>query len=93
MGIYDKAKLAKDIALNGAIDEITALKVVDIITATIAKQLKLGDKICTDLGNFYTIHKAARVGTNPRTSALITIKAKNTVILRASKELKAALNA
>ncbi len=88
----DKISLASELELSDGIAFADAIRFIDTMTATITKELKKGRKVCTDLGNFYIIHKNARVGTNPRTSALITIKAKNTVILRASKDLKAALN-
>ena len=84
-------ELATELQTTAGIRLDDAVKFINVFTSTITKQLKKGNKVCTDLGNFYVKNKIARVGTNPRTHELINIKSGITVELKASKELKAAV--
>ena len=63
----------------------------DLVTLT-TKHLKRGDKIrLTGLGILQVRKRAARMGRNPATGAVIKIKASKKVAFRVAKELKEAV--
>jgi len=67
-------------------------KAVDAITGAIAKELKKNQKFSLPgFGSFKVGKRAARLGRNPRTGAVIKIKASKGVRFKAGAKLKSSL--
>ncbi len=84
-----KADLINSIAKECKCSKAVSEKVLNSVTANIAKCLKKGDKITlTGFGTFSISKRKARVGRNPQTGAQITIKACRVPKFKAGQALK-----
>ncbi|HEY7991185.1 MAG TPA: HU family DNA-binding protein [Stellaceae bacterium] len=65
---------------------------VDVVVATIGKELKKSQKFgIPGFGSFHVSKRAARMGRNPRTGEAIKIKASKGVRFKAGAKLKSGL--
>ena len=92
MPIYDNNSLATDLQLTALIGLEPALKFIEIMTNTINHQLKLGNKVCTDLGNFNNVRIKKKKVMDKQTKESITTPSSIEVNFKASKQLTKSLN-
>ena len=84
--------LIKHLAQEKGIKMAEATEIFEIIYSEIIRKLKVGDKVFTPIGSFSAYKRQARNGRNPRTGAIIHIKATNSVSFRAFQILRDAVN-
>lgn len=85
----NKAQLVEAVALQANLSKIDARKAVDAVIKTTLQTLREGERLTlTGLGSFSILHKAARVGRNPRTGAAVKIPPRKTIKFRPSPELE-----
>ena len=85
----NKAQLVEAIALDANISKIDARKAVDAIIRVTVQSLREGERLTlTGLGTFSVQQKAARVGRNPRTGAVVKIPPRKAVKFRPTIELE-----
>lgn len=85
----NKTQLVEAIALDANITKVDARKAVDALIRVTAQALREGERVTlTGLGTLSVQHKAARMGRNPRTGAVVKIPPRNTVKFRPSIELE-----
>lgn len=89
MEIINKKALADKVAEEKEITKKLASEIVDEVFATIANELKDGNKVdITGFGKFEVKERAARTGINPQTKETIQIAATKVPGFKASKSLK-----
>lgn len=82
------AKIAGDIGISKA----AAGRALDSVLGGITAALRRGDKVTfVGFGTFSVAHRAARMGRNPRTGAVINIPAARVPRFKAGSKLKAAV--
>ena len=88
----NKAELIAKIAEDAEINKSQAGAALDSFVEAVTKSLKGGGKVTlVGFGTFSVTKRAARTGRNPRTGAVIKIKAKKVARFKAGKELTAKL--
>ena len=89
----NKGNLINKVAEDANISKAEATSAVNCVLSTIGNTLKEGDKVSlVGFGTFASVHRAARVGRNPKTGEALQIKAKNVVKFKPGKELSASVN-
>ena len=88
-----KTELAAAIAEKAEISKKDAEKALAAFTATVADELKKGEKIAlVGFGTFEVVERKAREGKNPQTGKKIKIAASKAPKFKAGKALKDAMN-
>ena len=86
----NKAELIAKIADDAGITKTQANASLDSFVAAVTKTLKSGNKVTlVGFGTFSVTKRAARNGRNPKTGAVIKIKAKKVAKFKAGKTLSA----
>jgi DNA-binding protein HU-beta len=89
----NKSELIDQIAKSADISKAAAGRALDAAVGAIRTSLKRGGMVTlVGFGTFYVGKRAARSGRNPRTGAMIKIKAARVPKFRAGKALKDAVN-
>ena len=89
----NKSDLVSAIADHSGLSKADAARALDATTSAITGALAKGDSVAiTGFGSFLVRARAARIGRNPQTGAMIQIKASNAPAFKASKLLKGACN-
>lgn len=89
----NKSDLIEAIAKSADISKASAGRALDATVESIKKALKKGDAVSlVGFGTFKVGERAARNGRNPRTGAIIKIKAAKVPKFSAGKDLKDAVN-
>jgi DNA-binding protein HU-beta len=92
----NKAELTAALAMRTKMSKADASRTIEALfddKGIIAGELKKGAKVqITGFGNFEARKRAARMGRNPKTGAVIQIKASIAPAFRAGKQLKMAVN-
>ena len=89
----NKTELIEAIAKSADISKSAAGRALDSTIDTVEKTLKKGNAVTlVGFGTFYVGKRVAHSGRNPRTGAVIKIKAAKTPKFRPGKALKDALN-
>ncbi len=84
----NKAQLIDAIASKTSMTKADSSKALGALTGALSDSLKKGDRISfPGFGTFSVSSRAARKGRNPRTGAIIDIKAKKVVKFKASSKL------
>lgn len=84
----NKAELIAKLADDAGITKTQANACVDSFVEAVTKTLKGGKKVTlVGFGTFSVTKRAARTGRNPKTGAVIKIKAKKVAKFKAGKEL------
>jgi DNA-binding protein HU-beta len=92
-GQVNKTEIIDNIAKSADISKAAAGRALDATVAAIKTALKKGGMVTlVGFGTFYVGKRAARSGRNPRTGAVIKIKAAKVPKFRAGKALKDAVN-
>ena len=82
----NKAELIEQIAKDSGINKTQANEAVDSFTSAVVSALKKGDKVTlVGFGSFSVSNRAARVGRNPQTGAILKIKARKVPKFKAGK--------
>lgn len=85
----NKTELITAVADKADISKADAGRAVDAMFEVIGKALKKKDKVSlVGFGTFLVRERAARQGRNPKTGAIIKIKASKTPAFKAGKALK-----
>ena len=83
----NKQELIAKVAAQADISKAAAAKVVDAFTSSVTSALKSGDTVTLiGFGTFAVSQRAARIGRNPQTGAVIKIKARKVPKFKAGKE-------
>lgn len=89
----NKTELIEYIATQADIPKAAAARALDATVEAVQKSLKKGGTVSVvGFGTFSVGKRAARTGRNPRTGAVIKIKAAKVPKFRPGKALKDALN-
>ena len=92
----NKADLTAALAMRTKMSKADAGRAIEALfdeKGIIAGELKKGAKVqITGFGNFEARKRNARVGRNPKTGEMITIRATVAPAFRAGKQLKTAVN-
>ena len=89
----NKSELIDQIAKSADISKAAAGRALDATVGAIRTSLKKGGMVTlVGFGTFYVGKRAARSGRNPRTGAMIKVKAARVPKFRAGKALKDAVN-
>lgn len=89
----NKTELIDIIANDADLSKTKAGKVLDTFMATVTKALKKNDTVTlVGFGTFSVAKRAARNGRNPRTGAVMKIKAAKVPKFKPGKSLKDAVN-
>ncbi|MFN0041185.1 MAG: HU family DNA-binding protein [Burkholderiales bacterium] len=89
----NKFDIIESVAKSADISKAAAARAMDGAIAAITTALKKGGMVTlVGFGTFYVGKRAARSGRNPRTGAVIKIKAAKVPKFRAGKALKDAVN-
>ena len=84
----NKAELIAKIADDAGVSRTQANAAVDSFVEAVTKTLKGGGKVTlVGFGTFSVSKRAARIGRNPQTGAVIKIKARKVAKFKAGKEL------
>jgi DNA-binding protein HU-beta len=87
-----KVEIIDKMAKDANISKAAAKKALDSFVDSIKKTLKKGNKVTLiGFGTFSVGKRAARKGRNPRTGAVIKIKASKTAKFKAGKAFKSAI--
>lgn len=87
-----KQDIIKAVAGAG-FDRRDVKKILDAFVGVVEEQLmNEGTASLLELGKLSVSHRKAYTGSNPSTGAAIEIKARNTVVYRPSKSVKASVN-
>ncbi len=85
----NKAQLVEAISLDTDLSKVDARKMVDALIRLTQQALREGDRLTlTGLGSFSVVHKAARVGRNPRTGAAVKIPSRRVIKFRPTVEIE-----
>jgi DNA-binding protein HU-beta len=89
----NKSQLIDEIADAAGLSKAAAARALDATTESITSAMKKGEDVTLiGFGTFYVGEREARTGRNPRTGAVIDIKAAKSPKFRAGKALKDAVN-
>ena len=89
----NKLEIIDHIAKSADVSKAAAGRALDAAVAAIKTAMKKGGMVTlVGFGTFYVGKRAARTGRNPRTGAVIKIKAARVPKFRAGKALKDAVN-
>ena len=89
----NKADMIDQIAQAAEISKSAAERAVDAMIGAVKMSLHRGDSVTlVGFGTFYVSERASRKARNPRTGAVIEVKAARVPKFRAGKALKDALN-
>jgi DNA-binding protein HU-beta len=84
----NKAELIEKIADDASLTKTQANAALNAFTQAVTKTLKKGGKVTlVGFGTFSVIKRVARNGRNPKTGAVIKIKARKVAKFKAGKEL------
>ena len=87
-----KSELAEHIAHDAGITKKKAMMCLDSISRITQQKLQTGAEVTLPgIGKLVAVHRAARVGRNPRTGEAKAIPAKKAVKFKVSASLKAAI--
>ncbi len=85
----NKAQLVEAVALDANLSRVEARKAVDALLRVTVRTLREGDRLTlSGLGSFSVQQKAARVGRNPRTGAVVKIPPRKVVKFRSAVEVE-----
>lgn len=88
----NKAELIQAIADKADLSKADAGRAIDAFIQVVGKALKKKDKVALiGFGTFQVRERAARAGRNPKTGAVLKIKASKTPSFKAGKALKDAI--
>lgn len=88
-----KAELAEHIAHETGLTKTMAIRCLDAIGSITASKLAAGSEVTLpNIGKLVLVHKAERMGRNPRNGVVAKIPAKNAVKFKAASTLKSAVN-
>ena len=88
----NKAELITHIAMHADLSRAGATRALDATLSAIQRTLQKGGRVSlVGFGAFETARRAARTGRNPRTGAVIKIKAAKMPRFKPGKDLKDAL--
>jgi len=88
----NKSELIQAIADKADLSKADAGRALDALILVVGKVLKKKDKVAlVGFGTFQVRERAARVGRNPKTGAMLKIKASKTPSFKAGKALKDAI--
>ncbi|SHG99957.1 DNA-binding protein HU-beta [Hydrocarboniphaga daqingensis] len=88
----NKAELIQAIADKADLSKADAGRAIDAFIQVVGKALKKKDKVAlVGFGTFQVRERAARAGRNPKTGAVLKIKASKTPSFKAGKALKDAI--
>ena len=88
----NKTELVAAVADKADISKADAARAIDSLFEVVGKALKKKDKVSlVGFGTFLVRERAARTGRNPKTGALLKIKASKTPSFKAGKALKDAI--
>ncbi len=83
----NKAELIDQLAKDADITKTQANAAIDSFTGAVVKALKKGDRVTlVGFGTFSVAERSARSGRNPKTGAVIKIKAKKVPKFKAGKD-------
>ena len=89
----NKAELIDAMAAGSGLSKADSKKALDAFVASTTSSLKGGHKISlVGFGSFDISKRKARSGRNPKTGAVIQIKAKNSVRFKAGSDLSSSVN-
>jgi DNA-binding protein HU-beta len=89
-----KADIVDILAKGTGLTKIETAAVVDGMIATISYALKNGEPVdFRGFGRFHTVHRAPRIGRNPKTGIEVPIPARKMPVFRVSKHLRDFVNA
>ena len=89
----NKSELISAMAAEAQMSKADAKEALDAFISSVTNAMKAGDKVAlVGFGTFYVGKRAARTGRNPRTGAVLKIKAAKVPKFRAGKGLKDAVN-
>lgn len=84
----NKAQLVEAVALDANLSRVEARKAVDAMLRATVRTLREGDRLTlSGLGTFSVQQKAARVGRNPRTGAVVKIPPRKVIKFRSAVEV------
>ncbi|MBX0312022.1 MAG: HU family DNA-binding protein [Sulfurihydrogenibium sp.] len=88
-----KAELVAKVAEKSGLKKIEAERTINAVIDALAEAFKKGERVAVPgLGVFNVKVRKARKGINPKTGKEIKIPEKKTIVFRAAKSLKVALN-
>ena len=88
----NKTELIAAVADKADLSKADAGRAVDALVEVVGKALKKKDKVSlVGFGTFLVRERAARTGRNPKTGAVLKIKASKTPSFKAGKALKDAI--
>ncbi len=88
----NKSQLVDYIADSVDCTKADAERMINAFTEAVTKTLVKGDKVAlTGFGTFSITHRKARDARNPRTGAVVHVKAMNTAKFKVGKKLKEAV--
>ena len=88
-----KKELVAAMSAKSDLSKAAAERALNAFTAAVTGALKKGGTVgITGFGTFRVSHRSARKGRNPRTGAVITIKASKNPTFKSGKALKSACN-
>jgi DNA-binding protein HU-beta len=88
-----KADIVEKVAKDADISKAAAEKAVNSFIDTVTVALKKGNAVTLiGFGTFSVGKRAARIGRNPKTGAVLKIKAKKVAKFKAGSALKTAVN-
>ena len=88
----NKSELINAIAEAAEVKKVVAGKMLEAFIETVTNTLEDGDQlVLPGFGTFLTAARAARMGRNPQTGQVITIKASRVAKFKAGKNLKEAV--
>ena len=89
----NKAELIDAMAAGSGLSKADSKKALDAFVSSTTSALKGGHKISlVGFGSFDISKRKARSGRNPKTGAVIQIKAKNSVRFKAGSDLSSSVN-
>ncbi len=89
----NKAELIDAMAAGSGLSKADSKKALDAFVGATTSALKKGNKISlVGFGSFDISKRKARSGRNPKTGAVIQIKAKNSVRFKAGSDLSSSVN-
>lgn len=88
----NKSELIDAVAAKADVSKTDATRTLDALIDVVGKALKKKDKVAlVGFGTFMVRERAARTGRNPKTGAVLKIKASKTPSFKAGKALKDAI--
>jgi len=88
-----KADLVAQVALKTELTKQQTAEVLDLFLSCIIEALQAGDKVeLRGFGSFRCRHRHSRQGRNPKTGALVEVRAKTVPFFTAGRLVQARLN-